>query len=267
MRTLLILTVVAAPSIALAGPPPVAIALCGDSKLLVVAGATGTTGELHATVVTGGDRWTFTAKLGQVRIGGKARTLSVEDLVTQERLPPRGKDATPSGMSVDLLTDDKKVVLRHASEGGTDLEYAVDLAKCSFPREGDIALATFVPAPVEPTGCAAAVVAGTYKKQVGQVATLDDDAADREAQALCEDHQKTLAARGKLEQAITDRAARARVAARGAALLHVEDAREKAWARIDGCLGADPGTAHGVAALHDGEARQRACYNQIAARP
>ncbi|HET9624230.1 MAG TPA: hypothetical protein VFP84_22810 [Kofleriaceae bacterium] len=267
MRTPLIALILAAPSLALAGASPITIAVCGDSKLAVVAGDKPTTGELHATVVSAGSRWTFTARLGQVRIGGKTRTISIEDLATQERLPPRGNDATPSGMSIDVLRDDKKVVLRHASEGGADREYAVDLAKCSFPREGDVALATFVPPPVEPVGCAAAVVAGTYRKQIAQVAQLGDAEADRAAQALCEDHQKTLAARARLEQAITDRAARARVAARGAALFHVEDAREKAWAKIDGCLGADPGTAHGVAALHDGEARQRACYNQVAARP
>jgi hypothetical protein len=46
-----------------------------------------------------------------------------------------------------------------------------------------------------------------------------------------------------------------------------EETRMKAWNRIDGCLGADPSKAHGVAALHDGEAKLRVCYKKIAAKP
>src|SRR6201999_1250520 len=112
-------------------------------------------------------------------------------------VPPRAQDAPPPAMSIDLLADDKKVLLRHASEGSGDLEVALDLAKCSFPREGDVALATFVHVAAEAPGCAPAIVRDTYKKQIAQAAKLADDAADREAQALCDDHQKTLEARGK----------------------------------------------------------------------
>jgi hypothetical protein len=249
-------------------PAPVAVASCGDSTLEVDAGANGAAGELHAVIATsGGNRWTFTATLGLVRLGVKTRTITVEDLHTKERVPPRAKDAAPSSLFVDLLVEDKKVLLRHSSEGGGDADYAVDLDKCSFGHDGDAALAGLVPPPAEAPGCAAATVRATYRTQVTQVAKLADADADREAQALCEDHQKTIDARNRLEQAISDRAARDRIAARGAALMRTEDNRMKAWNRIDGCLGADPPPAHGVAALHDGEARTRACYAQIAAKP
>ena len=223
---------------------------------------------LHAVVVTGhGDRWSFTANVGLVRLGAKTRTITVEDVHTAERKPPRGdKDVAPASLFIDVLVDDKKVLFRHASEGGADPEYVTDLDKCSFGAGGDAALAGLVPPPAEPLGCAAAIVHGTYRTQVTQVARLSEADADREAQALCEDHQKTIEARNRLEQAIADRAARARIAARGAALMRSEETRMKAWNRIDGCLGADPSKAHGVAALHDGEAKQRACYNKIAAK-
>ncbi|HEX4423693.1 MAG TPA: hypothetical protein VH165_37540, partial [Kofleriaceae bacterium] len=216
---------------------------------------------------SGGNRWSLSATVGIARIGGKTRTVTVDDLHTQERIPPRGKDASPSGLVIDLLLDDKKVLLRHSSEGGSDVDYAVDLDKCSFPRAGDGVLAGLVPPPPEPVGCAPATVKGPYRTQVGLVAKLADADADREAQALCEDHQKTIEARGKLDQVLTDRAARARIAARGAALLRTEDARDKAWSRVDGCPTVDLDKAKGTAALHDGEAKLRACYGQIAAKP
>ncbi len=257
---------VAAPVMAHAAPSPVTIATCGDSSLEVTAGANGGTATLHAVVVTGhGDRWSFTANVGLARVGAKTRTITVEDVQTQERKPPGGKDAGPSGLFMDLLLDDKKVILRHASEGAPDPAYAVDLEKCSFA--GDAAIAALVPPAAEPVGCAADIVHGTYRAQVTQAAKLSEADADREAQALCEDHQKTIDARNRLEQALSDRAAHDRIAARGAALLRIEDTRLKAWSRIDGCLGADPTKARGVAALHDGEAKQRACYNKIAAKP
>ena len=260
-----VISTLAAAAVAHADPPAVAIALCGDSKLEVVAGANGGRGELHATVATGASPWTFTAKIDEVRIGGKARTLSIEGLVSQDRA------AVPPALSIDLLTDARKVLLRHASEGGADAEYVADLAKCSFPREADVALATFVQPPTEPAGCAPALVRDVYRKQVDQAAKLADADADREAHALCADHQATLDARGKLEQAITDRMAHDRIAARGSALFHVMDAWDKAWARVDSCLElghkAAPSKAQGVGLLHEGEARQRACYTQVAAKP
>jgi hypothetical protein len=268
IRCSVVMMLAAATSIAQGAPAPVAVATCGDSKLEVVAGANGAAGELRAVIATpGGNRWSFVATLGLVRLGVKTRTITVEDVHTKERVPPRAKDAAPSSLFVDLLVDDKKLLLRHASEGGSDADYAVDLDRCSFGRDGDAALAGLIPAPTETVGCAAATVRATYRPQVTQAAKLAEADADREAQALCEDHQKTIEARSRLEQAISDRAARDRIAARGAALMRTEDTRMKAWNRIDGCLGAEPSKAHGVAALHDGEARTRACYAQIAAKP
>jgi hypothetical protein len=49
--------------------------------------------------------------------------------------------------------------------------------------------------------------------------------------------------------------------------MKTEDARIKAWNRLDGCLGAEPAKGQGVAALHDAEARTRACYAKITPRP
>lgn len=260
---------VAASGTVRAAPSPVTIATCGDSSLEVTAGTNGGAATLHAVVVTGhGDRWSFTANVGLARIGAKTRTITVEDVHTAERKPPRGdKDVAPASLFIDVLVDDKKVLFRHASEGGTDPEYVADLDRCSFGAGGDAALAGLVPPPAEPLGCAAAIVHGTYRTQVTQVAKLSEAEADREAQALCEDHQKTIEARNRLEQVIADRAAYDRIAARGAALQRTEDTRMKTWNRIDGCLGADATKVHGVAALHDGEAKQRACYNKIAAKP
>jgi hypothetical protein len=270
---LLVVCTVAAPGAALAAPAPQVIATCGDSQLAVVAGSTGTlpgvasAPELRATLaLPDGKRWSFVATIGLVRLGVKTRTITLEDLRNHERKPPAGaKDASPSGLFVDLLVDDKKLILRHASEGEADPAYALDLAGCGF--SGDAALAALVPPPTDPVGCAPAIVNAGYLTQVTRVAKLPEADAAREAQALCEDHQKTIEARNRLEAAISDRAARARVTARGPALLRTEEARLKAWNRIDACLGADPSKVHGVAALHDGEARERACYARIAAKP
>jgi len=264
----------AVPVAVAAAPSPVVIARCQDSKIEVVpAGAgtlpaTGAPAELHALIVTPGERWSFVANIAQVRIGAATRTIGVEDIRTQDRKPARGdKDAAPAGLFIDVHVADKKLILRHPSEGAPDSEYAVDLDKCSFGPGGDAALAALGAPPTEALGCAPATVRGAYRTQVGQAAKLSEADADREALALCEDHQKTIDARNRLEAAISDRAAHDRIAARGAALLRVEDARIKTWIRVDGCLGPDTGRPSNVAALHAAESKTRACYQQIAARP
>ncbi|MEO7731841.1 MAG: hypothetical protein ABIY55_12770 [Kofleriaceae bacterium] len=257
-----LLAVLAAAPIASAAPAPMVIATCGDSTIDVTAGANGGTASLHAVIVSGATRWGFTAHVGLARLGAKTRTILVEDTRTSERKPA---GAAPSALILDLLLEDKRLLLRHASEGDADPAYAADLDKCSFDH--DAAIAALVPPPTEPVGCLPAIVKASYRTQVTQVATLPDAEAEHEALRLCEDHQKTIEARAALEAAISDRAARDRVTARGPALLRSEEARMKAWNRIDGCLGADPAKTHGVAALHDGEARERACYQKIAAKP
>lgn len=268
-RAVLALTLMAAPvPAAHAAPAPAVIARCGDSAIDVTPGPDGGTATLHGVIAgAGGDRWSFTASVGMARLGAKTRTITVESLTTVEGAPVRARRGAPSGLFIDLLLDDKKLLLRHASEGGGDLDYAVDLDRCSFAREADGALTALVPPPAEPAGCAPDTVRGSYRTQVARVAKLSDADADREARALCEDHQKTIEARTHLEQAISDRAARDRIAARGAAVMKTEDARIKAWNRIDGCLGSEPAKGQGVAALHDAEARTRACYAKIAPRP
>ena len=260
-------TVAQAPA-AHAAPAPAVVAKCGDSAIDVTPGPDGGTATLHGDIVgAGGDRWSFTASVGMARLGAKTRTITVESVRTVDGRPSRGKDAPPSALFIDLLLDAKKLLLRHASEGGGDPDYATDLDRCSFAREADGVLATLVPPAAEPAGCAPDTVRGSYRTQVARVARLSDADADREARALCEDHQKTIEARSRLEQAISDRAARDRITARGAAVMKTEDARIKAWNRIDGCLGSEPAKGKGVAALHDAEARTRACYAKISPRP
>jgi hypothetical protein len=264
-RSLIFLACIA-PALAAAAPTPVTVAACGDSRVEVTPGAQGGTPSLNAVIVSGAIRWSFTASVGLVRLGAKTRTITVEELHTQDRTPAaRAKDATPAALVLDLLLEDNKLVLRHASEGGADPAYAVDLGQCRF--DNDAALAGLQPPPVEPVGCAPAVIAAGYRTQIAQAAQLADADATREAQALCEDHQKTIEARTKLEQALSDRAARERSTTRGAALLRVEQARLKAWRRLDACLGADLAKARGVAALRDREAKLRACYARLAAKP
>jgi hypothetical protein len=249
-----------------AAPAAVVIAKCGDSAIDVTAGMEGASGTLHGVVVSGGNRWSFTASVGLARIGGRSRTVTVESLRTQERKPPRAKEVPPAGLFVDLLLDDRRLLLRHASEGGGDPAYALDLDRCSFPADGDAALAALVPPPTEPVGCAPDAIAG-YRTQVARAEKLSDADTEREALALCEDHQKTIEARDRLEQAISDRAARDRIAARGAALLRTEDVRVKTWNKVDACLSTDPADAHSVPALHNIESKVRACYARIAVRP
>jgi hypothetical protein len=255
-------------SVAHAAPSPVAIATCGDSAIDVVAGEQGGTATLHGVIArAAGERWGFIANIGLARLGGKTRTITVEDVRTLEGTPVRKQGAPPAGLFIDLLVDDKKIILRHASEGKADPDYAVDLDGCRLARDADGALAALIPPPPEPRGCAPDTVRKSYRTQVDRAATLSEADADRAARALCEDHQKTIDARERLEQAISDRAAHDRLAARGAAVRKAEDTRIKAWNRIDGCLGAEPSKAHGVAALHEAEVKARACYAKIAARP
>jgi hypothetical protein len=256
-----------AASSAHAAPLPLEVARCGDSRIEIMAAPGRASTELRATVVTGAARWRFAASVGLVRLGARTRTITVEEVRTQERRPPRDKDVAPSALFIDLLLDEKKLILRHASEGGSDPDYAIDLDKCSFGSSAEAVLVSLQPASSDASGCADDTVTVVYLSQVTRVATLAAVDAEREAKVLCEDHQKTIEARHRLEQAISDRAAHDRIAARGPALLRTEDTRMAAWNRIDGCLAAEPPRAQGVAGLHDAEARTRACYTQVAARP
>lgn len=252
-RWFVALGVLAAGSGAHAAPAAtVTIATCGDATVeLVPRGAS--PGELRVTA--GGAA--FTAPMGVVTLGSRTRTLNVADV------KHAGQGPAPTGLIVDLLFDENKVLLRHANEGPPDVDYAADLDRCTFNREADGALLAFVAPPAEPIGCAPAQVRGPYRTQVARVATLGDAELEREAQALCEDHQKTIEARAKLERALWDRIARSRIAAKtGAALLHAEDAREKLWSKIDACI-STTSSAKGVAALHDAEARTRSCYGTV----
>ena len=250
-----------------AAPGAIVIAKCGESALAVIPGANDAAATLHGVIATGSARWSFTASVGLARVGARTRTITVEEIRTVERRPSRSKEAAPSALFIDVLLDERRVALRHASEGGGDPAYAHDLERCTFTADGEAALAALVPPPTEPVGCAPDVVQAGYRTQVAQAEKLSEADEVHEAEALCEDHQKTIEARNRLEQAITDRAARDRVAVRGAALLRSEDVRVRAWNKIDACLSTDPADTHSVPALHNLESKVRACYAKIAAKP
>ena len=94
---LVVVVTFTAASIADAAPAPVTVATCGDSTLEVVAGTNGGSGELHAVIArTAGERWSFVATVGLARIGGKTRTITVEDVRTQDGKPSRSKATAPS---------------------------------------------------------------------------------------------------------------------------------------------------------------------------
>ena len=250
-----------------AAPGSIVIARCGESVLDVTPGANGDAGTLHGVITGGSSRWSFTASVALARVGARTRTITVEEIRTLERRPARSKEAAPAALFIDVLLDERKVALRHASEGGSDPAYAHDLERCIFTADGEATLAALVPPPTEPMGCPPEVVNAAFRTQVMQAEKLPEADAAREAEALCEDHQKTIEARNRLEQAISDRAAHDRAAARGAVLLRSEDVRIKAWNKIDACLSTDPADTHSVPALHNLESKVRACYAKVAAKP
>jgi hypothetical protein len=165
---------------------------------------------------------------------------------------------------LDLFVDDKKLEARHASEGGTDPEIALGFTGCQFGAELDGLLAGLADAPPEPAGCDAAILRKTYAPQIAPLKLPAAD-ADRAARALCEDHQKTIAARARLDQRLSDQAAQQRAKARGRALLRAEEGRVKAWEAIDGCVAkAAPAEPLSLAKLTAAEEKLRACYDRAA---
>ncbi len=239
--------------------PVKAIATCGASKL-ELAIPKGGTAELRAQLATPKGKWQLTAKVGLARIGRGTRTIAVEE--------PRAVGTTPyatqpSQLFLDLFVDDKKLTVRHASEGAPDPDIALDLAGCQLGPELDGLLAGLAEPP-EPAGCEAATLRKTYAAQVAPLKLPPAD-AERATKALCEDHQKTIVARTRLEQRLSDLAARQRAAAKGKALLRAEEARLKAWEGVDACLAkAAPAEPPTLARLHAAEDKQRACYDRAA---
>jgi len=238
------------------------LASCGSSQLELVT-PKGGTAEVRAQLATPKGAWAFSAKVSLVRVGKRTRTIAVDE----PRPEGGGKSpyaTQPSQVFLDLLVDDKKLIARHASEGAPDPEIALDLTGCTFGADGDALLAGLAEPPPEPAGCEAAILRKTYAPQVAALKLSAAD-ADRTARGLCEDHQQTLAARARLEQRLADQAARKRAAARGKALLRVEEARIKAWEGVDACLAkaapADPPT---LAKLQAAEEKLRACYDRAA---
>lgn len=259
----LALALAAAAAPAAHAAPAKSIAVCGGSQLDLVPAKGGAAAELRAQLVTPKGKWQLAAKIGLARVGRRARTIVIE-----EPRPEGGAAspyaAQPTQLFLDVFVDDKKLVARHASEGGTDPEIALDLTGCRFGAELDTLLAGLAEPPPEPAGCDAAYL---HKMYAPRLAPLKLSAADTDkaARQLCDDHQKTLAARARLEQRLTDQAARQRAGARGKALLRVEADRVKAWEGVDACLDkaapADPPT---VASLLAAEEKLRACYDRAA---
>jgi hypothetical protein len=243
--------------------PAKSIAVCGSSQLELVIPRGGAAAELHAQLVTPKGKWQFAAQVGLARVGRSARTIAVEEPRAEGGAAPPYA-AQPSQLFLDLLVGDKKLVARHASEGGTDPEIALDLTGCRFGAELDALLAGLAEPPPEPAGCDAATLRKAYAPRIAPLSLPAAD-ADKAGRQLCDDHQKTLAARARLEQRLTDQAARQRAAARGKALLRVEADRVKAWEGVDACLAkaapADPPT---LARLRAAEDKLRGCYDRAA---
>lgn len=252
---------VAAPTAAHAEPAKV-LATCGASQLELVPAKGDDAALVRARLVTPKGPWQFTAKVGMARAGRRTRTLAVEE-PRSEKGGGAGYAVMPSQLFLDLFVDDKKLAVRHMSEGGADPEIVLDLAGCKPGADLDQVLAKLA-APAEEAGCAPAVLRARYQPQLAPLKLPAAD-AEREARALCEAHQKTIAARARLEQRLSDQAARLRAAAHGAAIGRAEEARLKVWETVDACLAkaaaADPPTA---AKLRAAEDKAGTCYDAVA---
>lgn len=252
---------VAAPSGARAEPASPLVA-CGASQLEVVLPKGGGGAELRAKLVTPKGPWQFTAKVGMARAGKRTRTLAADE-PKAEKGGGAGYAVMPSQLFIDLFVDDKKLAVRHASEGGADPEIVLDLTGCKPAADLDKVFAKLVEQP-EDAGCAPALLKSRYQAQLAPLKLPAAD-AEREAKALCEEHQKALAARLRLEQRLSDQAAQKRVAARGLAIGRTEEARMKAWETVDACLAkAAAGDPPTIAKLKAAEDKARACYDATA---
>src|SRR4030095_5661256 len=122
-----------------ATPGAIVIARCGESALAVVPGANDAAATLHGVITSGSSRWSFTASVGLARVGARTRTITVEDVRTVARRPSRSKEIAPSALFIDVLLDERRVALRHASEGGGDPAYAHDLQPGTLYPHGEAA--------------------------------------------------------------------------------------------------------------------------------
>lgn len=255
------ITVAAAPTGVRAEPATV-LAACGASQLELIPAKGDAAAEVRARLATPKGPWQFTAKVGMARAGRRTRTLAVEE-PRPEKGGGAGYAVMPSQLFLDLFVDDKKLAVRHASEGSPDPEIVLDFAGCKPGADLDKVFAKLVEPP-EDAGCGPAVLRARYQSQLAPLKLPAAD-AEREGRALCEDHQKTIAARGRLEQRLSDQAARQRATARGAAIGRTEATRLKAWELVDACLArAAAGEPPTVARLRAAEDKTRACYDAAA---
>lgn len=243
--------------------PAKPLATCGQSSFELVPGKGGAAAEVRARLITPKGKWQLVAKVGLARAGQRTRTIAVEEPRADGGVAsPYG--AQPTQLFLDLFIGAGKLTARHASEGGADPEIGLTLTGCRFGADLDALVAGLAEAPPEAPGCDAATLRKVYAPRIAPL-RLPAVEADRAARALCEDHQKTIAARVRLEQRLSDRAADQRATARGPALLRVEADRIKAWDAVDACLSkaapADPTTA---AKLATAEEQLRACYDRTA---
>jgi hypothetical protein len=242
--------------------PASPLVACGGSQLEVVLPKGGDAAELRAKLVTPKGPWQFTAKVGMARAGKRTRTIAADE-PRAEKGGGAGYAVMPTQLFIDLFVDDKKLALRHASEGGADPEIVLDFTGCKAGADLDKVFAKLVEPP-EDAGCGPAVLKAKYQPQLAPL-KLPAAEVEREAKALCEEHQKALAARIRLEQRLSDQAAGKRVAARGVAIGRTEEARFKAWEAVDACLArAAPGAPPTVAKLKAAEDKARACYDATA---
>jgi hypothetical protein len=245
----------------------VALATCGTSTVELLPIAAGAAPEVRASLATPRGVWQFTATVGQARAGQRTRTFALEE----PRAAPGARSpyaAQPTQVTLDLFVETGKLIARHASEGAPDPAIAIDLDRCTFATgaaAGAVdALVTRLAEATDPLGCDAAHVRKAYVPQLAAARVPPAD-AEREARALCEATQPALAARARLEQRLSDRAADQRAQARGPALLRVEQSRLDAWKTVDACLaGGAPSEPVTAAKLRAAADHARRCYDRVA---
>src|SRR5687768_7544644 len=119
--------------------PAKTIATCGASQLELAPQKGGA--ELRAQLATPKGKWQFSAKVGLARVGQRTRTIAVEEPRAQGTSPYATQ---PTQLFLDLFVEDKKLTVRHASEGAPDPDVTLDLTGCQLGPELDGLLAGLV---------------------------------------------------------------------------------------------------------------------------
>lgn len=233
------------------------IATCGNSKVELVTEHDDATRALHVTIAHGGSAWTFRANVAQFADGEKVWTFTLDGLKTEGRAPRN----LPLALTMDVWSDDQKVVFRHPAKGKADHDYLADLDHCDVDSLIYFKLIALRPPFPDPSACGDAETP-PVRKEVEQLTKLTGAPLDDATDDLCFDRVKTGAARFALERSLLAHTSQARLTARGPALLQLEESYRKAAASIQACRA--PSQAHDLAGLHAVEASRRDCYAKLA---